>query len=228
MSVNERLYIKVAKDLLEKIKNGDITLGERLPPERKLSEDMGISRTVIREAMVYLELIGVAEIRKGSGVYVVSEEPQKLATELPEITPFEVTFARRTLESQLAGIAAEKASDELIKELEQCLNLMEAANHFSKPELRKHASVDADMQFHKLIAKASGNPLLIQFHEELMRHHMGGAMWDGLNIMAGEPAEKGVWTSDHRAIFDALKARDSKRAFDAMEQHLTNVIAEIT
>lgn len=228
MSVSERLYIKIATDILGKIKEGEIEVGDRIPPERKLSEELGVSRTVVREAMVYLELIGVAEIRKGSGVYVVSDEPLHLPNELPDITPYEVTEARRVLESQLAGLAAQHADEQLIKSLEQCLMMMEAATRFSKPDLRKSASVDADMQFHTLIAQASKNPLLVKFHSELMQHHMGGAMWSALNVMADEPAERGIWTSDHRKIFEAIKAGDSKSAFNAMEQHLNNVIAEIT
>ncbi len=228
VSVSERLYIKVATDILQQIQNGSIQVGKRIPPERKLSDDMGVSRTVIREAMVYLELLGVAEIRKGSGVYVIRDEPLHLPTDLPDITPYEVTEARRAVESQLAAIAAEKASDQLIDELEQCLILMEAAKRFSRPDLRKSASVDADMQFHALVAQASGNPMLIKFHKELMQNHMGGKMWERLNIMAGEPAERGIWADDHRRIFEAIKARDPQRAFKAMEQHLDNVICEIT
>ncbi|WP_367986637.1 FadR/GntR family transcriptional regulator [Vibrio sp. NTOU-M3] len=228
MSVNERLYIKVASDILAKIQQKEIEVGTRIPPERKLSDELRVSRTVIREAMVYLELIGVAEIKKGSGVYVVNDKPIQLPSDLPEVTPYEVTFARRSLESQLAALAAEHATDKLIGELENCLVLMESAKCFSTAELRKSASVDADMQFHKLIAQASNNPFLIKFHEELMKHHMGGTMWNRLNIMADEPAERGIWTTDHRVIFEAIKARDPKAAFEAMENHLNNVITEIT
>lgn len=228
MTVSKRLYIKIATEILEQIKNGLISVGERIPPERKLADELGVSRTVVREAMVYLELIGVAEIRKGSGVYVISEEPGHLPNELPEVTPYEVTEARRALESQLAAIAAEKMSDEVIDELEECVVLMEAAKRFSRPELRKSASVDADMQFHKLIAQSCENPLLMKFHSELMQHHMGGEMWVRLNLMADEPAERGIWTDDHRRILEAIKARDPKAAYAAMENHLNNVISEIT
>lgn len=226
--MSERLYIKIATDILTQIKHGVISVGERIPPERKLADELGVSRTVIREAMVYLELIGVAEIRKGSGVYVTQDEPIQLPQELPDVTPFEVTEARRVLESQLAAIAAEKASQSLIDELEECVILMESAKRFSKPELRKSASVDADMQFHVLIAQASENPLLIKFHAELMQNHMGGEMWARLNIMAGEPAERGIWTDDHRNVLEAIKARDPQAAYNAMQNHLSNVISEIT
>lgn len=226
--MSERLYIKIATDILAQIKQGVITVGERIPPERKLADELGVSRTVIREAMVYLELLGVAEIRKGSGVYVIHEEPIHLPKELPDVTPFEVTEARRVLESQLAAIAAEKASDSLIQELEECVILMESAKRFSRPELRKSASVDADMQFHVLIAQASENPLLIKFHAELMQNHMGGEMWARLNIMADEPAERGVWTDDHRKVLEAIKAHDPEAAYNAMQNHLNNVISEIT
>lgn len=228
MTVSERLYIKIAKDVLEQIKTGLIAVGDRIPPERKLADELGVSRTVIREAMVYLELMGVAEIRKGSGVYIINQDPIHLPNELPDITPFEVTEARRVLESELAAIAAEKASDQLIEELEECVVLMENAKRFSRPELRKNASVDADMQFHVLIAQCCENPLLMKFHAELMQKHMGGEMWERLNIMADEPAERGIWTDDHRKILEAIKTRDPKAAYQAMNNHLSNVISEIT
>ncbi|MDF4893320.1 FadR/GntR family transcriptional regulator [Vibrio parahaemolyticus] len=226
--MSERLYIKIAKDVLEQIKRGLISVGDRIPPERKLSDDLGVSRTVIREAMVYLELMGVAEIRKGSGVYIINQEPLHFPNDLPDITPYEVTEARRVLESQLAAIAAEKASEKIIGELEECVVLMENAKRFSRPELRRNASVDADMQFHVLIAQCCENPMLIKFHSELMQKHMGGEMWDRLNYMADEPAERGIWTDDHRKILEAIKKRDSKAAYEAMENHLNDVISEIT
>lgn len=226
--VSERLYIKIASDILLKIQNGCILIGERISPERKLADELGVSRTVVREAMVYLELIGVAEIRKGSGVYVISGEPRSIPGDLPDVTPYEVTEARRVLESQLAAIAALKASDKAIAELEECVILMEAAKRFSRPDLRKSASVDADMQFHVLIAQCCENPLLIKFHSELMQNHMGGEMWARLNIMADEPAERGIWTDDHRKILESIKAKDPKAAYTAMDNHLNNVISEIT
>lgn len=225
---NQRLYVKVATDIIEQVRQQQIRVGERIPPERKLAEELGVSRTVVREAMVYLELVGIAEIRQGSGVYVIGDEPSHLMCELPEVTPYEVTEARRALEPQLAALAAEKASTSLLAELAQCVALMEASQRFSRPDLRKSASVDADRQFHRLIALASDNPLLIQYHADLMQHHMRGTMWERLNILADEPAEKGVWIDDHRAIFAAIEAGDPERAAQAMNHHLLKVIAEIT
>lgn len=228
MSTTERLYTKIATEIVSKIKRHEIKVGDRIPPERKLAEDLNVSRTVIREAMVYLELIGVAEIRKGSGVYITESEPRNLPNSLPDTTPFEVLEARMYLESQLAKKAAENPSESFITALQQCLQMMEASTHFSLPDLRKSASVDADRQFHFLIAQASENTMLIEFHKELMSRHMGSEMWKRMDVMADEPAERGIWTSDHQLIFDAIKEKNPAKAYLMMERHLKNVIAEIT
>ncbi len=74
----DRLYLTVANEMIDRIKQKQYAVGDKIPPERKLSEELGVSRTVIREAMVYLELIGIATIKKGAGVYVTNSEQLKV------------------------------------------------------------------------------------------------------------------------------------------------------
>ncbi len=226
--MSERLYIQLAKLIIKDVKAGIFVVGSRLESERKLSEKYEVSRSVIREAMVYLELVGVVEIKRGSGVTIIKDEALPLSTELPEITPSDVMQSRLYLEPIFASIMAENATEEQINELDNCVKLMEAAQYFSSPDLIKKASVDADVQFHKLMRKGCNNSLLYKIHTELLNYHMDNDMWLILNKLADEPAEKGVWTEDHKNILDAIKQRNPQKAHDAMKHHIEKVIYDIT
>ncbi len=226
---SKRLYVKVANDIIGQIKEGTYQVGSCIPPERKLAEQLGVSRTVVREAMVYLEMLGIADIRKGSGVFIISNV-SKLSVEskTPDVTPFEILQARLMIEPQLARFAAENKTPELIEELSNCIKMMESSMYFSEESLRKQASVDADRQFHKIINSASNNPLLIKFYSELMQLHMAGDMWTRMDELADEPASRGKWIDDHKYVFDAIKEGDGDKAEQFMYDHITNVIGEIT
>jgi GntR family uxuAB operon transcriptional repressor len=224
---NSRLYIKVADSILNDLKTTKTKVGSRLSPERKLAEEFSVSRTVIREAMVYLELIGIAEIRKGSGVYIISSSPETKTRHELNFTPFEFLDARRSLEPELAKRAAQNCNDEILIELNQCLAMMKASVHFSNSQLRHEASVDADKQFHFCIARASNNPILIQFHDDLMKQHMQGDMWNKLDDIADNPGRTGHWISDHQNIIDAIKSKDENLAFQTMFNHINNVIQKL-
>lgn len=227
-SPNTRLYIKIANAIIDKIKARELNVGDRIPPERKLAEMYDVSRTVVREAMVCLELTGVARIQKGSGVYVTSFEPKAIREKESLMTPFEILDARKPIEAELARRAAEFATDELVDSLLNCLKMMEASNYFSEEKLRKQGSVDADRQFHLTISSASNNPLLTQFHKELMDRHMDSDMWAKMDEIADEPAARGLWIDDHRKIYMAIKNRNQDEAYKAMYNHINNVINEIT
>ncbi len=226
-NASKRLYIKVANEIIGQIKNNQFQVGDCIPPERKLAEQMGVSRTVVREAMVYLEMVGIADIRKGSGVFVVRSTPIVGVGIAPEVTPFEILDARMLIEPELASRAAENNTPELVAELSQCIQMMESSMHFSEESLRQQASVDADRQFHKAICSACTNPLLIKFYGELSSLHMSGDMWMRMDELANEPAARGQWVNDHKAIFKQIEKGDTEKAREVMHQHIRNVIDEI-
>lgn len=226
---SKRLYIKVANDIMAQIEAGAYKVGDCIPPERKLSEQLGVSRTVVREAMVYLEMLGIADIRKGSGVFIISETSTlNVDRSTPDVTPFEILQARLMIEPQMAQYAAENNTPQLIQELSNCIKMMESSMYFSEEKLRKQTSVDADRQFHKAINSASNNPLIIKYYLELMDLHMVGEMWQRMDELAEEPASRGKWINDHKYIFEAIEQGDGDKAHQFMHDHLTNVIGEIT
>ncbi|WP_394145368.1 FadR/GntR family transcriptional regulator [Vibrio atypicus] len=225
----KRLYIKIANDIIGQIKEGVYKVGDCIPPERKLSEQLGVSRTVVREAMVYLEMLGIADIRKGSGVFIVSKTSTLNAGKsVPDATPFEILQARLMVEPELARYAAENCTPQLVEELSICMKMMESSMYFSEESLRKQTSIDADRRFHKCINSASNNPLIITYYMKLMDLHMVGEMWGRMDELADEPASRGEWINDHRLIFEAIEQGNGDQAYEFMYQHINNVIQEIT
>mgnify|MGYP000025446507 CR=1 FL=1 len=107
-------YQEIGDDLRAQIAQGRYPVGSRLPPERHIAETYGVSRTIVREALLMLELQGTVDIRQGSGVYVMriphendSEEEQLLSS---DVGPFEILQARQLLESNIAAFAAKMAT----------------------------------------------------------------------------------------------------------------------
>lgn len=107
-------YQEIGDDLRAQIVQGRYPVGSRLPPERHIAETYGVSRTIVREALLMLELQGTVDIRQGSGVYVMriphendSEEEQLLSS---DVGPFEILQARQLLESNIAAFAAKMAT----------------------------------------------------------------------------------------------------------------------
>src|SRR6059058_2038528 len=108
----QRLYEQVAEQISALIARGEFQPGDRLPPERDLAGKLKVSRPVVREAMLALELAGLVEVRTGAGTYVksVNRAPIKLLNTGP--SPFELLAARRLIEAEVAAFAAKTATEE--------------------------------------------------------------------------------------------------------------------
>ncbi len=227
---SEKPYMTVVDYLINQIQRGEYALGDRLPAERKLVEELGVSRTNVREAMVVLELHGIAEIVSGSGVIlkkddVTSTSIGSLADSTISIS--EVIETRQTIEPKIAALAAQRISDEEIAELENYLVLMRGSQFISDRNLRKAASLDADTQFHYCIARACRNAMLTQMQKEIFTAHMNNETRKRMDQLASEPAVDGYWIDDHTEIFEAIKRRNPEEAEQAMLTHLNNVISTL-
>lgn len=214
----ERLYVKAAQQLAEHIDKGRIRVGERLPSERALAEQFGVSRPTIREAMIALELAGRVEIRSGSGVYVSEVDARRIGKIEGNVPgPFELLEARFHFEGDAAALAAKRASDKEISAIKKALADMKAENRKQKQHEK------ADERFHILIAKASGNSAM---------HAAIRQLWDlrttsALSVLFHEQLRKqGIKPviHDHQAIVDAIEQRDGDTARQAMRSHLQRVI----
>ena len=216
-----RLYQKVAEKLAERISSGEYPVGSRLPAERKLAEFFNVSRPTIREAIIALELVGCVEVKSGSGVYVVSSgSGEALASAVLDVGAFEILEARLVLESEIAGIAAKTITDEEIEELKVALHSMELENE------QVDVSENADEVFHLLIAKATHNEAMISVCKHLwsMRNHsnVSASILEKVRQAGSRPR-----VDEHKAILNALIARDQDAARSAMREHLTRVADQL-
>ncbi len=214
-----KLYQKVANAIVASIRNGVYAPGARLPPERDLAQEFDVSRATVREAMIALEIRGIAEARRGSGIYVVDAPPKDTNTPELDIGPFEVTEARRLFEGEAAALAAAIITEEEIEKLSGLLQELAANTDNETGE-------KADRNFHITIAEATGNSAIARVVEILwdMRYEspMCREMFDRARNAGVQPRH-----DDHLTIFNALKSRDPKAARRAMHSHLDRVIDSI-
>src|SRR5579884_537846 len=117
-----RLYRQIADQIRSLIRSGEYGPGARLPPERDLARQLGVSRPSVREALIALEVEGLVEVRIGSGVYVAGPRPAHAAREVAaDSGPFELIRARWLIEAECAAMAAKAATKAQVRAIEQAL-----------------------------------------------------------------------------------------------------------
>ena len=212
----KRLYHTIAGEILKMIDSGMYPPGSRLPGERDLAERFGVSRVVVREAEISLEATGRLAIKVGSGVYVRDAETVN-GLNLPNISPFELTQARLLFEPECAALAAKVITDEQIAELEATLDIM-ATTPVDSPEGEK-----ADMDFHFLIAKATGNEANAFFLHTLwrMRTEIDEVKRVYSAVCHDDVSHR---VNEHSEIMAALKNRDPEAARTAMRGHFSRLL----
>ncbi|ARU17830.1 FadR/GntR family transcriptional regulator [Croceicoccus marinus] len=216
---SHRLYKEVAGRLMSEIESGKYAVGARLPAERDLATMYEVSRPVIREAIISLEVQGLVDVRVGSGVYVQSNSGQK---QVPagDVSAIELTEARLLIESEVAALAAAQISDDELAELEDLVRQIEEEN--KSPDGRE----EADAAFHTAIARASRNNALIETVERLWDLRRTSREAALLHEKARHANIKPV-VDEHSAILRALQARDPKAARAAMRGHLLQVLESL-
>ena len=212
-----RLYQRVADRLREEITNGDYAVGDRLPAERLLAEAHQVSRPTVREAVIALEIGGYVEVRTGSGVYVVSRTGDATAPLEPGIGPFELLEARRVLEADVAAMAAPRIDDAQLARLDVLLGEMAAENEL------EDSHEEADRLFHLTIAEGTQNSAMVAVVRQMWAIRETSPMLVKLLARARSYGVRPM-IEDHRAILDALRARDPDAGRAAMHHHLTRVI----
>lgn len=212
----KRLYHTVADKISKMIDDGDFPAGSRLPGERELAEKFGVSRVTVREAEIALQAVGRIKIKTGSGVYVLDSAANS-GNGLPTVTAFELTEARSLFESEAAAVAAVQISDDTIAELERQLEIMARTGPDDKEgEL-------ADMEFHRIIASASGNAAILYIIEILWK--MRTEIEPVKEVYESVCSEDlGARSHEHSEILEALKAHDPAAARVAMRNHFSRLL----
>lgn len=208
-----RLYQQVADQLRALIEDGEFAVGDRLPSERDLAEKLGISRPTVREALIALEVEGHIRIRVGSGIFVAP--PRLVGTPGSDAIegPFELLRARAFIEGALVQEAADVATPEDIAVLDALLARMEGGIHVSKETL------DTDREFHCAIVGILGNAVLVRFVGELFDQRINPYF----ERLSSYFETNDTWSEalkEHRAVRDAIAARDGEAAKAAMRHHL--------
>jgi DNA-binding FadR family transcriptional regulator len=216
---SDRLYRKIARQLSELIAAGEFKPGQRLPAERELAQQLGVSRPSVREALIALEIEGKVEVRVGSGVFVCQPTAQEAAPESEGEGPFELIRARMVVEGETAACAAREATPAEVAELRAALDELKKAQGSAQ------STEVPDRAFHLAVARATHNgPLLAVV--QMLWDQGRGAIWKTMEKHFETPALRAATLKDHRAVLDAIAAGDARAARKAMRAHLERVDRE--
>jgi len=213
-----RLHEEVVSQIQELIEEHQLRPGDKLPPERELTEGFDVSRTVVREAIRSLEERGLVEVRHGSGVYVAEPSIDSVTDSLAlhlrvsESSLMALLEVREILEVEIAGLAAERATEEDCDELER--TLVHEGQSLHSPD----QYVEADLRFHEVLTRATHNevlPILVNPLAELLR--------ESRRVTIEPPGSSELSLMGHREIFEAVKCKDRHQARAAMRRHLLMV-----
>jgi len=201
------------------IVSGQLGPGDRLPPEKELSERLGLSRSSLREAVKALAVIRVLDVRRGDGTYVTSLEPRLLLEAMSFVVDLhqddsilEIFAVRRMLEPGATALVAREGSDEQIARIAELVD--ELGSDPGIEDLVAH-----DIAFHNRIAGATGNAYLASLLESLSSRTVRARVWRG--ITEGGSVARTI--GEHRAIVDALRRRDPELAAALMVAHVAGV-----
>jgi GntR family transcriptional repressor for pyruvate dehydrogenase complex len=214
----EALPQQIVSRLLDLIHQRHLGPGDRLPAERDLAATMGVSRSSLREALRALTVLGVTEMRHGTGTYVSSLEPELLVRHLSFVLSLserasdQLFEARRVVEPAMAALAAQRIDDGTLDLLDACVERARAAIGDAE------AFMETDLELHDAIRVAAENAVLGHFMDSIRALGLASRRRTGARRAVQEQTVK-----DHRAIVAALRAHDGEAAAAAMHRHLENV-----
>src|SRR6266540_660546 len=214
-----RLYRRIADQLSAFIAIGNLKPGERLPSERDLARELGVSRPSLREALIWLQVERRVEVRDGSGIFVIAPKPIALPVLFGERhLPIEVLGARYIVEGEVAALAARERTSDDLTAIRQSFDAIRKAGSLGLGRDSQHR------EFHLAIAAATHNGALMAVIRDL---------WDAESRPRGKRGKQevmspllGATLGDYRRIVDALDASDASGARAAMRRHLKRVARE--
>jgi len=215
----QKLYQQIARTIAAAIGDGRYAPGEKLPSERELADDFGVSRPTIRDAMIALEFQGLVEARQGSGVYVNALPAAAGDSAEPEVGALELTEARRLFEGEACALSAATVTDAHLAHLDQLVSQM--ARGFAPDEVER-----LEQDFHLAIARATGNAAIESGVEDLWTLRQQSPACVAL-LRRARTSGGGDFVEDHRRIVKALRHRDPKAARQAIHGHLAQVIDDL-
>lgn len=222
--MSPRAYVDVAQLLLGRLERGEYQPGARLPAERQLAEDLGVSRPTVREALAALELMGVVDTHVGAGTFVREIAPANGLSnpDVADASPSEVLQVRLLAEPTTARLAAANWQRETLTAVARPLRKLERA---AKAGSTAHPTTE-DRQFHAAICEATGNAVLIALLRPLWEM-MAQSLWRNLKERGWTAAHTASVAEEHREIYEAIRSRDGDLAAFTMEKHVRGVITSL-
>jgi GntR family transcriptional repressor for pyruvate dehydrogenase complex len=214
-SLSHELVARLTAD----ITSGKIPPGAQLPTEQELIAAAGVSRTVVREAVAALRAEGLVVTRQGVGAFVPANARPPFRIDVAQLSSLrdvlDVMELRTGIETETAGLAADRASSAQVRKIAGCLAAIEAAIR------RGEDGIDQDFAFHCSIADATGNPQFRRFLE-----HLGRFIIPRETIRGGPGVPRRIYgrtfQKEHREILQAIRAGAVAQARSAMRRHLLN------
>jgi GntR family transcriptional regulator, transcriptional repressor for pyruvate dehydrogenase complex len=212
---NSHRTMQVVNHVRSLIENGTLQPGDKIPPERELARTLKVSRASLRTGIGYLAAMGVMKIRHGVGTFVADGPPDFGKTSLSFMgalhgfQTWQMFEARIILESSLAALAAERGKEEHHAALSE-----EVAEMFATLETPVDYLIH-DVLFHRIIAQASGNPILAAVMETVT-----SSMYDKRRRTVERATDLRESAEMHREIYRAIRSRKPDEARDLMEKHL--------
>jgi GntR family transcriptional regulator, transcriptional repressor for pyruvate dehydrogenase complex len=216
----ERLADGVYGQLLEDIATGNHAVGEKLPTEKQLAEAFSVSRPVVREALTRLQSDGFIAARQGAGTFVRNQPPSRLlhfagAADLSDfLSSFEVRIA---LEGEAARLAAIRRTPDDI------LRINATIKELTTAIASGNANTDSDFDFHRAIARASGNPLIIEIMNALLPQRSEKGASSQIGYIRGNRV-----LDEHSRIAESIIAGQPESAAIAMRYHIDQARIRLT
>jgi len=214
-----RLYEQIVAQIESDVLSGRLRKGDRLPTERELAEQFGVSRTAVREAVKALREKGLVQSHPGRGTFITDNTARSVRHSLGFMMKIgaadgsaNLTEAREILEPEIAALAAARADAESIAAMRQAVAAMDAALDHAD------AFIEADLAFHLALARATHNALIAALLDpivDLLREHRARIF-----NTPGAPQRGQMY---HKQILDAVVRRDPDAAREAMRAHLRQV-----
>ncbi|MER8485276.1 FadR/GntR family transcriptional regulator [Mesorhizobium sp. M1322] len=220
----EALPHRIASHLSREIEGGDIIPGARLPTESQLADKFGVSRNVVREAIAQLRADGMVEARQGVGAFVMAPE-QRTAIRidreaLKDQRNMEQLFELRSiLETESATLAATRCASDDLHAIKAALDRMGGEERW------EDGSIEADLLFHRAIARATGNSYIYTFISFVCEQIRQSIHYARLTNPLHDLVEVNV--AEHVRIYDALAAHDPQAAGEAMRRHIDGAASRV-
>ncbi len=219
-----------AEMLMDVIKKNKFKSGDKLPPERIMASEMGMSRNTLREAIAALQILGIIEVRHSQGNFVVNlNETISLSSTLEAIfssndDPFLVIDARIAFEPGAAALACQVATDKDLEEIE--LNMKQLINGIEENNLVRYSQADHD--FHMKIAICTDNPIIIQTMQHIIKV-LKQPLWRSMKQSLAMRSEiRDARVEEHQAIYRGLVDRDASRVSNSLLTHLKHSKKRLT